>query len=136
VDCKHCSCEKEKWATPHLPDFRDLNEACPKDDFPLLVTELMIESTTGHEALSFMDCTAGYNQIQMAPEDQEATAFRTPKGIFCYKVMPFSLKNARQTYQRAMQTIFDDMLHKIVECYVDDLMVKSKKRVVHIGDLR
>jgi len=93
-------------------DFQDLNEACPKDDFPLLVTELMIDSTIGHEALSFMDCTAGYNQIQMAPEDEEATAFRTPKGIFCYKVMPFGLKNAGATYQRAMQTIFDDMLHK------------------------
>ncbi|CAM8977555.1 unnamed protein product [Rhodiola kirilowii] len=52
----------------------------------------MIDATTGHEALSFMDCTAGYNQIHMAPEDQDATAFRTPKGIFCYKVMPFGLK--------------------------------------------
>ena len=95
----------------------------------------MIDSTTGHEALSFMDCTAGYNQIQMAPEDQEATAFRTPKGIFCYKVMPFGLKNARATYQRAMQTIFEDMLHKTVECYVDDLVVKSKKRADHLSDL-
>ena len=117
-------------------DFRDLNDACPKDDFPLPVTELMIDSTTGHEALSFMDCTTGYNQILMAPEDQEATAFRTPKGIFCYKVMPFGLKNAGATYQRAMQTIFDDMLHKKVECYVDDLVVKSKKRQDHIQDLR
>jgi len=54
----------------------------------------MIDSTTGHEALSFMDCTVGYNQILMALEDQEATAFHTPKGIFCYKVMPFGLKNA------------------------------------------
>ncbi|XP_074300119.1 uncharacterized protein LOC141631334 [Silene latifolia] len=54
-------------------DFRDLNDACPKDDFPLPVTKLMIDATTGHEALSFMDCTAGYNQIHMAPEDQEAT---------------------------------------------------------------
>ena len=79
-----------------------------------------------------MDCTTGYNQIQMAPEDQEATAFRTPKGIFCYKVMPFGLKNAGATYQRAMQTIFDDMLDKTVECYVDELVVKSKKKVEHI----
>ena len=67
-------------------DFWDLNDAWPKDDFPMPVTELMTDSTIGHEALSFMGCKAGYNQIQMAPEDQEATAFRTPKGIFCYKV--------------------------------------------------
>jgi len=50
-------------------NFRDLNDACPKDDFLLPITELMIDSTTGHEALLFMDCTAGYNQILMAPED-------------------------------------------------------------------
>jgi len=105
-------------------DFWDLNDACPKDDFPLPVIELMIDSTTGHEALSFMDCTVGYNQIQMAPEDEEATAFRKPKGIFCYKVMPFGLKNAGAIYQRMMQSILEDMLHKTMECYVDDLVVK------------
>ncbi|XP_074277586.1 uncharacterized protein LOC141601220 [Silene latifolia] len=54
-------------------DFRDLNDACPKDDFPLPVTELIIDATTGHETLSFMDCTAGYNQIHMAPKDKKAT---------------------------------------------------------------
>ena len=117
-------------------DFRDLNYACLKDDFPLPVIELMIDYATRHETLSFMDCTIGYNQIQMVPEDQEATAFRTPKGIFCYKVMPFGLKNVGARYQRAMQTIFEDMLHKTVECYVDDLVVKSKKRVDHLSDLR
>ncbi|CAL8990430.1 unnamed protein product [Prunus brigantina] len=97
-------------------DFRDLNEACPKDDFPLPIIELMVDATTGHEALSFMDGSSGYNQIRMSPEDEELTAFRTPKGIYCYKVMPFGLKNAGATYQRAMQKIFGDMLHKNVEC--------------------
>ncbi|KAL0440126.1 UNVERIFIED_CONTAM: Transposon Tf2-12 polyprotein [Sesamum latifolium] len=117
-------------------DFRDLNNACPKDDFPLPIAELMIDATTGHKALSFMDGSSGYNQICMAPADEELTAFRTPKGIYCYKVMPFGLKNAGATYQRAMQRIFDDMLHKNVECYVDDLVVKSKKREDHLYDLR
>ena len=117
-------------------DFRDLNKACPKNDFSLPVTEIMIDSITGHKALSFMYCTTSYNQIHMAPEDREATAFRTLKGILCYKVMAFGLKNAGTTYQKAMPTIFDDMLHKTVEWYVDDLMVKSKKRKEHIWDLR
>ncbi|CAM8999249.1 unnamed protein product [Rhodiola kirilowii] len=83
-----------------------------------------------------MDCTAGYNQIHMAPEDQDATAFRTPKGIFCYKVMPLCLKNAGATYRRAMQKIFEDMMHKMIECYVDDVVVKSKARSDHVQDLR
>ncbi|KAG9453529.1 hypothetical protein H6P81_006433 [Aristolochia fimbriata] len=67
--------------------------------------------------------------------DEELTAFRMPKGIFCYKVMPFGLKNADATYQRAMQNIFDDFLHKRVECYVDDLVVKTKQRTDHLLDL-
>jgi len=70
--------------------------------FPLPVIELMIYTTTDHEALSFMDCTTGYNQIQMALKDQDVTACCIPKSIFCYKLMPFGLKNARATYQRAM----------------------------------
>ncbi|KAL0295984.1 UNVERIFIED_CONTAM: Transposon Tf2-12 polyprotein [Sesamum radiatum] len=72
----------------------------------------------------------------MAPADEELIAFRTPKGIYCYKVMPFELKNADAIYQRAMQRIFDDMLHKNVECYVDDLVVKSNKRENHFHDLK
>ncbi|KAL0552168.1 hypothetical protein IC582_011265 [Cucumis melo] len=98
--------------------------------------EIMIDATAGHEALSFMDGSSGYNQIRMALEDEEKTAFRTPKGIYCYKVMPFGLKNAGATYQRAMQRIFDDMLHKHIECYVDDLVVKSKKKCDHLKDLK
>ncbi|KAG9450571.1 hypothetical protein H6P81_010536 [Aristolochia fimbriata] len=83
-----------------------------------------------------MDGSSGYNQIRMDPKDEEKTAFRTPKGIFYYKVMPFGLKNAGATYQRAMQKIFDDFLHKFVECYVDDLVVKTKSRDDHLKDLR
>ncbi|KAL0416163.1 UNVERIFIED_CONTAM: Transposon Ty3-G Gag-Pol polyprotein [Sesamum latifolium] len=107
-------------------DFRDLNNACPKDDFPLPIAELMIDATTGYKALSFMDGSSGYNQICMAPADDELTEFGTPKGIYCYKVMSSGLKNPGAIYQRAMQRIFYDMLHKNVECYVDDLVVKSK----------
>ena len=99
MDRKHCSFKKKNGQLCICMDFWDLNDACPKDDFPLPVMELVIDSTTGHKALSFMDCTSGYNQ--------QATTFLTPKGIFCYKVMPFSLKNAGARYQRAIQTIFD-----------------------------
>ena len=83
-------------------DFWDLNDKRPKDEFPLPVTKLMIDATIGYGGLSFMDCTVRYNQIQMDLEDQDVTAFCTPKGIFCYRVMPFSLKNAGTIYQRAM----------------------------------
>ncbi|XP_070039688.1 uncharacterized protein [Nicotiana tomentosiformis] len=76
--------------------------------YPTWVTSsvpLMIDTTTGYEEISFMDGLSGYNQIRMAPKDEELTAFRAPKGIYCYKVMPFGLKNAGATYQRDIQNI-------------------------------
>jgi hypothetical protein len=91
-----------------------LNKACPKDDFPIPLSEILIDSTMGYEILSFMDGFSDYNQIKMAPEDEELTAFRTPKGIYCYRVMPFGLKNVGATYQRAMTIILDELLYEIV----------------------
>ncbi|KAL0290787.1 UNVERIFIED_CONTAM: Transposon Tf2-12 polyprotein, partial [Sesamum radiatum] len=82
-------------------DFSDINYACPKDNFPLSISELMIDATTGHEALSFMEGSFEYNKIRMASMDEELTAFRIPKGTYCYKVMSFGLENADATYQRA-----------------------------------
>ncbi|RVW89464.1 Retrovirus-related Pol polyprotein from transposon 17.6 [Vitis vinifera] len=116
-------------------DLRDLNNVCPKNDFLLPIIELMVDATIGHEDLSFMDGSSGYNQIQMAPREEDLTTFHTPKGIYYYKVMSFGLKNAGATYQRAMQKIFDDMLHKNVECYVNDLVVKPMKKEDHLRDL-
>ncbi|XP_070008233.1 uncharacterized protein [Nicotiana sylvestris] len=77
-------------------DFKDLNNACPKDEFPLPIPELMIDATTGYEAMSFMDGSSGYNQIRMAPKDEELTAFRTPKGIYCYKSLQGELTYLRR----------------------------------------
>ncbi|RVW11730.1 hypothetical protein CK203_110105 [Vitis vinifera] len=68
-----------------------------------------------HSMLSFMDGFSGYNQILMAPEDMEKTAFITEWGTYCYRVMPFGLKNAGATYQRAATTLFHDMMHRDVE---------------------
>lgn len=117
-------------------DYRDLNKACPKDDFPLPNAELMVDNTSNHDMFSFMDGSSGYNQMKMDPDDEKHTAFRTPIGIYCYKVMPFGLKNAGATYQRAMTHIFDDLIHKHVECYVDDLVVKSRIQHEHVNDLK
>jgi hypothetical protein len=82
-------------------DFRNLNKSCPKDDFPLPLTEILVNAIVGYETFSFMDGFSGYNQIHMAPRDEEFTAFHTLKGIYYYKVMPFGLKNIGATYQRA-----------------------------------
>uniref|UniRef100_A0A2N9H4E1 Uncharacterized protein n=1 Tax=Fagus sylvatica TaxID=28930 RepID=A0A2N9H4E1_FAGSY len=117
-------------------DFRNLNKACPKDEFPLPNMDLLIDSAAGHAMFSFMDGFSGYNQIRMSTRDAEKTAFRTPIGNFYYTVMPFGLKNAGATYQRTMTAMFHDMMHKEIEDYVDDIVVKSKKREDHLRVLR
>ena len=75
-------------------DFTDINKACPKDSFPIPRIYLIVDATAGHELLSFMDAFFSYNQISMDPDDQEKTSFVTAQGTYCYRVMPFGLKNA------------------------------------------
>ena len=106
---------QEKWEDTDLHDFRDLNEVCPKDEFLLPITDVMIANTTcGFERMSFMDGISGYNQIKMYPDDEIHISFRTPLGVYCYTVMLFGLKNAGATYQRAMNAIFYEHMRKIV----------------------
>ena len=92
-------------------DFRNLNKAHLKDEFPLPNMDLLIDSVARSAMFSFMDGFSGYNQIRMAPKDAEKTAFKTPMGNFYYTIMPFGLKNAGTTYQRAMTAIFHNMMH-------------------------
>ena len=98
--------------------------------------DLLIDSAAGHAMFSFMDGFSGYNQIRMSTKNAEKIAFRTPIGNFYYPVMPFSLKNAGATYQRTMTAMFHDMMHKEIEDYVDDIVMKSKKREDHLETLR
>ena len=79
-------------------DFTDLNKVFPNDSFPLLRIDQLVDSTVEHKLLMFMDAFLGYNQIKIAEEDQEKTAFITSQGLYCYKVMPFGLKNAGAIY--------------------------------------
>jgi hypothetical protein len=117
-------------------DFTDLNKACPKDSFPLPRIDLSVDSTFEHELLSFMDAFSRYNQIYMEETDQEKTAFITDRGLYCYKMMPFDLKNAGATYQRLVNRMFRSQIGRNVEVYVDDMPVKSIRATKHIEDLR
>ena len=112
-------------------DFRNLNKACPKDEFHLPNIDLLVDSTIGSSMFSFMDGYSGYNQIRTAAKDVEKTTFRTLLGNFYYTVMLFGLKNVGATYQHTMTIIFHDMMHKEMEDYLNDIMVKSKTRAGH-----
>jgi hypothetical protein len=117
-------------------DFTDLNMACPKDSFPLPRIDLLVDSTSGHELLTFMDAFSGYNQIHMDEVDQEKTSFIIDRGLYCYRMMPFGPKNVGATYQRLVNKMFRDQIGRNVEVYVDDMLVKSIRATGHIADLR
>jgi hypothetical protein len=117
-------------------DFRNLNRATPKDEYPMPIADMHINDASGHKVISFLDCNAGYNHFFMAEEDMYKMTFRCPSfvGLFEWVVRTFGLKNARATYQRAMNLIFHELLGIIIEVYIDDNVVKSAGLQSHLAD--
>ncbi|CAL2240742.1 unnamed protein product [Prunus armeniaca] len=122
--------KKGKWRV--WVDYINLNKAYPKDCYPLPKIDQMV---TGYELLTFLDAYSGYNQIPMVVEDQEKTTFITERGLYCYVVMLFGLKNAGSMYQRLVNQMFKDQLGKIMEVYIDDMVVKSAVKTQHLSHL-
>ena len=104
-------------------DYRKLNAGTRKDHFPLPFVDQMLERVAGHEFYCFLDGYSGYNQIEIALEDQEKTTFTCPFGTFAFRKMPFGLCNAPGTFQRCMMGIFSDMKEIILEIFMDDFSV-------------
>jgi hypothetical protein len=107
-------------------DFRNLNQATPKDEYSMPVGDLLIDSASGNKVISFLDDNMGYNQIFMAKEDMSKTAFRCPGfiGLIKWVVVTFGLKNVGATYQRAMNVILHGLLGVLMEVYINDVVVK------------
>eukprot|EP00253_Pinus_taeda_P016090 PITA_16090 len=101
-------------------DYRELNKATKKDHFPLPFIDQVLDGLAGKNFFSFLDGFSGYNQIQISPEDQDKTTFTCPWGTFSYRVLPFGLCNALATFQRAVLSIFAELVHDSVEIYMDD----------------
>ena len=104
-------------------DYRKLNAGTRKDRFPLPFVDQMLERVAGHEFYYFLDGYLGYNQIEIALEDQEKTTFTYPFGTFAFRKMPFGLCNAPVIFQRCMMGIFSDMIELIMEIFMDDFSV-------------
>ncbi|CAL2254005.1 unnamed protein product [Prunus armeniaca] len=125
--------EKGKWRV--CVDYTDLNKACPKDNFPLPRIDQLVDSTSGNQLLSFMDAYSGYNQILMHEDDKAKTSFIIERGTYCYKVMPFELKNAGATYQKLVNKNFKEQIGKTMEVYANDMLVKAPKCADHLKNL-
>ncbi|KAI5329630.1 hypothetical protein L3X38_029027 [Prunus dulcis] len=130
--------KRKKGAVRICVDYRNLNEASPKDEYPMPMADMLIDGAAHNQMLSFMDGNAGYNQIMMAEQDIHKTAFMCPGhiGAFEYTVMPFGLRNAGATYQRAINSIFHDMIGHSLEVYIDDVVIKSPEEGNHVSSLR
>ena len=115
--------------------YTDLNKACPKDSFLIPRIDQLVDATTGHKLVSFMDAYSGYNQIRMSPEDEDKTSFMIDRSLHCYKIMPFGLKNVGATYQCLVNKGFSDLIGRTKEVYVNDMLVKSLKKDDHVSDL-
>jgi len=115
--------------------YTSLNKPCPKDAYPLLSIDRLVDGAAGNKVLSFLDAFSGYNQIPMYDRDVGKTTFITEASNYCYQVMPFGLKNAGATYQRLMDWVFKDQVARNMKVYVDDMVVKSGTFDQHLADL-
>ena len=123
-----------KWRV--CVDYTDLNDACPKDSFPLPCIDKIVDASSGHGMLSFLDAFLGYHQIPMYLPDAEKTTFITAHRLFCYNVMPFGLKNVEAMYQRLVTKMFKPLLGRTMEVYINDMLVKSKQRPYQVTHLQ
>ena len=117
-------------------DYRKLNKATRKDHFPLSFLDQMLDRLARYEYYCFLDGYSGYNQIAIAPEDQEKTTFTCPYGTFAFRRMPFGLCNAPGTFQRCMMAIFSDMVEKTIEIFMDDFSVMGNSFDNFLENLR
>jgi hypothetical protein len=117
-------------------DFTDLNKACPKDEFPLLRIDSLVDAAATTELMSLMDCYSGYHQTWMKRDDEPMTGFIAPSGIYCYLRLPEGLKNAGGTFNRMTPKVIHSQIGRNVLTYVDDTIVKSTKQENHVADMQ
>jgi hypothetical protein len=98
-------------------DFRDLNKASLKENYPLPNMESLLQQVTGSKLKSMLDGFSSYNQILVPEEDQYKIAFTAPWGMHVYNQIPFGLKNVGATFQRVMDNVFKDLIVKIMANY-------------------
>ncbi|RVW68366.1 Transposon Ty3-I Gag-Pol polyprotein [Vitis vinifera] len=123
-----------KWRV--CVDYTNLNNACPKDSFPLPWIDQIVDSTAGQGNAFLPRCLLRIPPNPYGPCGRRKNSLYKPYGLYCYKLMPFGLKNASATYQRLMTKIFRPLVGRTMEVYIDDIVVKSKTREDHAHHLQ
>jgi len=113
--------KNDKWRI--CVEFREINKETLRDHFPFPFLDQVLDTLPGKQHVSFLYGFSGYNQIQIAPEDQENTTFTCLCGTFSYRFFPFGLSNSTATFQRVVLGIFSDLIDECVEIYMDEFSV-------------
>ena len=116
-------------------DYRKLNEKVIPDEFPLPRQDSILQALTGSQWLSTLDALAGFTQLSMAEEAKEMTAFRTHRGLYQFKRMPFGYRNGPSIFQRVMQTVLAPYLWIFTLVYIDDIVIYSRTFEEHIDHI-
>jgi hypothetical protein len=117
-------------------DFRNVNKASEKDNYPVPPMEKILQCVSGSEMLSLLDGFFGYNQVLVSHDDQLKTSFWTKWGTYAYRKMSFGLINVGETFQREMDIAFRGLLGECVVVYLDDVTIFSRDKKNHITHLR
>ncbi len=117
-------------------DYRALNKITVRNQYPLPRIDDLLDQLQGAKVFTSLDLQSGYHQIRITEEDQPKTAFKTPMGLYQFKVLSFGLCNAPSTFQAVMNSIFGDLIGRSVLVYLDDILVFSRSPDEHVVHLR
>lgn len=119
----------DKWGM--CVNYTILNQASPKDLYPLPNINKLMDSSAEYKLLSFMDAYSDYNQILMYKPDREKITFMIEQANYQYNTMPFILENSRTSYQRMMNKVFNEKIGETMYTYMDGMIIKSNKEKLH-----
>jgi Reverse transcriptase (RNA-dependent DNA polymerase) len=116
-------------------DYRKLNNPTERDVYPLSRLDERIDNLGDSVVISTLDANSGYWQVSMHPDDRDKTTFTFHVGTFHFKRIPFGLRSAPSTFQRAMDVILFGVRWKKCLCYLDDIIFFSSSIEIHVEDL-
>ena len=117
-------------------DYKQLNAVTEKIAYPIPIIDEIFQRLSNAVYYTVLDLTSAYNQVKLDTDSRKYTAFICSRGLYEYNVLPMGITNATETFQRLMNTVFKDILHKIVETYLDDIIIYSRTLKEHVQHVK